>query len=192
MIGLQVPIASRNLVAQHRIRAGDVETSEVAQTTPESIATIEAVLSKYLRVDKEAGKPFLAADLSETPVLKYGVSLLSIAIPASRALNGLLEPGLQVDVYGTVRDQDRTSSVRLVWDLTLESIIDGGSGADPALILILSIPSGSHQATARIADLAAATNLFIVSKPRRETKLPPQPALPRGPSAEPAAVAKVV
>lgn len=186
MIVVQVPVASRNLVAQHRIRAGDVRSTEISETTGEPIATTDAVVNKYLRVAKEAGKPFLAADLSDTPVLKYSVSLVSISVPTSRALNGLLEPGLRVDIYGTVKDQDRTSSVRLVWDLTLESVIDGGTGTDPASILVLSLPASPNQATARLADLAAATNLFVVSKPRPESKPPPRP----GPEDQPAPVAK--
>jgi hypothetical protein len=188
---LQVPVASRNLVAQHRIRAGDLASSELAQTTPDAIATTEAIVNRYLRVAKEKGRPFLATDLSETPVLKYNVSLISLSIPASRALNGLLEPGLLVDIYGTVKDQDKTSSVRLVWDLTLESVIDG-TGSDPASILVLSLPTSSKQAIARLADLTAATNLFIASRPSETSKSvpPPSPETPPAAGAMPGAAAK--
>lgn len=165
MMAVQVPVATRKLNPQHRIRSGDVESSQRDEaSSAEAVASNDRIVNKYLRNAKEKGEIFRAADLSDSPVLNYAVPLISLSIPASWALNGFLEPGLIVDIYGTVKEQDRTSSIRLIWNLTLQSVLDG-TGSDPACILILSLPEGQPEATARLAALGTSTNLFIVTRP---------------------------
>jgi len=129
------------------------------------LGATEAIVSKYLRVDKQAGEAFFAEDLSETPVLNYaGPPLISLSLAGSRALNGLLEPGMLIDVYATTKSGDRTASTKLVWDLKFEAVIDG-AGSDAPCILILSLPvAGQTDASARMADLCGASDLFIVAR----------------------------
>lgn len=165
---MQVPVASRSLKAQHRIRAGDLRSSPPEQPVPaHALGSSEAIVNKYLRVNKGVGDVFAAEDLSETPVFNYaGPPLISLSLPPSRALNGLLDPGMLIDVYATVKTVDRTASTRLLWDLKFEAVIDGTS-ADAPCILILSLPAGQTDAVARLADLCGASDLFIVARAGR-------------------------
>jgi hypothetical protein len=160
MVNQLIPVASRDLKPNHRLADRDLKQSSSGTFSPGTVISSADLLKKYLLVSKSGGDSFQTGDVSDSPSFSYADKyLLSIPIPTTHALNGQLEPGTIVDVYGF--SKAATTPTALLKGATVEAVLDSGTSGDLNCVLVLALMPGTV-ADAALA-LAGATELFIVA-----------------------------
>ena len=170
MVPLGIPVASRDLQCNHRLRAGDVSfdagTSVVAC---EVIPSETDLLDQYLRVGKKRGDRLRGGDVCKRPTLDFaGKQMLSVSIPTSNALGGILDAGVVVEIRGRSGAVSESKTFRFP-NLVIEAVLDGVTASTPGaeITLIVSLPKDSNDTDNPMPSLdvlLGATQLLIVTR----------------------------
>lgn len=165
--GVRAPSTRRALRVNHLLRPGDLGVEAAAPQSAEPVGPLEALIGRYLTVAKAAGQTLAPGDVSEGPQVEHrGRRLFSVGVPLQRALGGLLEPELQIDVYGTVKGAaGATSSEQIVTGASLVAVIRNEGSLEAPLTLILALPGGGaadEHLDGIFVKLVGAGDLFIV------------------------------
>lgn len=161
MVNQLIPVASSNLKPNHRLADQDLKQSTRDSFPAGTVISSADLLKKYLLVPKNEGDTFQTGDVSDSPRLSYvGKYLISLPVPTTHVLNGQLEPGIIVDVYGF--SKAATSPTALLKGATVEAVLDSGASGDLNCVLVLALAQGTVE-DAAIAGLAGASELLIVA-----------------------------
>jgi hypothetical protein len=157
-----IPIAGRDLPANHLIRQRDLDLKDVTgDLAPDTVRSVEALVGRYLREKKSKGASFLSMELADEPsVPALDEPQISLGLLPHRALAGLLEPGETVDVYGTPKpDSDGSQTRCLAEGLRVVAVLKPAPTGEIGLVLALP---GDDGVGATCARLTGATDLFVV------------------------------
>ena len=117
---VEVVVASRDLVAGHRIIPGDLRFEEIPERLlpVDAVYTLDQLAGQTLAVDRSKGDLITMSHLGEPIMLGADERAVAIAVQDSSGLAGLLQVGDMVGVNAVIYQQDSVSGTSGIFSKT--------------------------------------------------------------------------